>query len=461
MADDFLDFLPLYPDEDEDAIRARWEAWANEGITTADVDQWTDTREGAFWWVMTAGGIREAARIYDLMGTEVPMSGFALWAWGEYLDDLGLPYGLDRLPATPAAGVVRFTGPAGTAIPAGTGVAVTPVDLDVDAPEYQTTVTATIGGGGTVDVPVSADADGSAGNVAIGAVSVLVTPISGVTVSNPAPIVGGTDPEEDEAYRDRIMAAFKGQGGGNVQDYEKWARDFPGVGRATIIPLFAGPGTVLVVVMTATGDPVSQGTVDDLQRELDPPAFTTQLNGSVTLPAASIQVDSTTGARPTTGGGHIRIGDQLVSFASMDATHFLGCAGGTGTFPDNTLVTQSGRGGGVAPIGHVVVVKTAALLTVNISAIVEPESGYTLDGFGGTVALQDAIEAAITEYVERVEPGGEVVHNQVIGVITTVPGVHDVGSVTINGSAANLPVPGDPTPSSPAIGTITLTSGSV
>ena len=458
--EDFLDFLPLYPDQDEATIRARWEAWANEGIDATDEDQWTDVRPGSMFYICTSPGIRESAREYDLMGVEVPMSAFPLWSWADYLDDLGVPFRVERLAATPAGGTVRFTGAAGTAITIGTQVAVEPVDLDSAAPEFQTLASAVIGGGGTADVAVSATEAGAFGNVGIGAVTILQTPIEGVTVSNPAPIVGGTDPETDEEYRARLLTVFEGEGGGNVADYERMLRDAAGVGRATVIPLFAGPGTVLGIVSTADGDPTSQEVIDGLQQELDPPAFSTVTLNSETLPTGTIEVQSTADARPDSFG-HIRLGDQLVAYTGKTATSFTGCTGGVGTFTAGSVVSQSGRGGGKAPIGHVVVIKTATALLVDVTATVEVEEGYSLDGFGGTIALQAAIEASLREYVDRVEPGGEIVRAQIIGRIAAVEGVHDVGSVTLNGISANLAVPNYPTPKVPSLDDTTLTLGSL
>lgn len=457
---DFIEFLPLYPDEDEATIRTRWEEWANEGVDPTDEDQWTDVRPGSFFYITTSPGIREAAREYDLMGTEVPMAGFPLWAWSTYLDDLGVPFQVERLAATPAGGLVRFTGAAGTLIPTGTQVSAEPIDLDAEAPEYQTTEDGIIGVGGTTELAVAATAAGAFGNVSSGAVSVLQTPIEGVAVTNLAPIVGGTDPETDEEFRSRLLARFEGLGGGNEADYVRWMREAPGVGRATVIPLFAGPGTVLGIISTAEGDPTSAAVIDALQRDLDPPAFTTTTTNSETLPTATIEVPSTSGARPPTNG-HIRIGDNLVAYTAMTATAFTGCSGGSGAFAAGTPVTQSGRGGGRAPIGHVVVIKTASSILIDIAATVELEEGFSLAEGGGTIELEEAIVESIRRYVDSVEPGGEIVRAQIIGRITAIEGVHDVGPVFINGSATNYAVPGYPSPQVPSLDDVTLTLGAV
>lgn len=115
---------------------------------------------------------------------------------------------------------------------------------------------------------------------------------------------------------------------------------------------------------------------------------------------------------------------------------------------------------GQGQIGATVTVATATVLSITVAATVEFLTGYALDGGGGSVALRAAIQAAIDNYVASVEPGGEVVRAQVQSRIALILGVHDVGSVTLNGVAANVTVPSSP-PRIPRISTYTLTSGTL
>lgn len=139
-ADELTGIEPLFPDETESVIRARWNGWANEGLDPAeDVDEWVDTREGSHFHMQTQSGVREAALTYDRM-TEVAASGIAVRSWGEYLDDHADLIDLDRLAATFAEGEALFVGPAATAIPAGTIVSPEPVDPEDDPPEFGTAV---------------------------------------------------------------------------------------------------------------------------------------------------------------------------------------------------------------------------------------------------------------------------------------------------------------------------------
>lgn len=388
--EDSLDFLPLFPTETEDTILARMEGWANEGLDpTADVDLWVDTREGGHWRTAVTPCARELARLYDVAGTEVPMSGMVVWSWGSYLDDLAQVWTINRLPATAAEGTVTFTGPEGTIIGPGTVVGVNPAQPDEQAPTYEVTVGGTIGATGKLALPVRATEGGTEGNVAAGAITAPSTPLPGITFQNETEMTGGTDPETDEALVERLLEEFAGKGGGTVRDYRVWARERPGVGRATIIPTWAGTNTVLVIITDPEGNPVSAETVELLQHELDP---------------------------------------------------------------------VPGKGSGKAPVGATVTVQTAAELAVTITARLNFEEGYSLNGFGGTVALQTQLEKAVRSYVEGVQSGGVVIRSQVGGRMAVVPGVHDVGDVSINGKEENLAVPSSP-PKVPALAKLTLTEG--
>lgn len=387
---ELLDLLPLYGDESEETIRARWIAWANEGVSPLDF-HYVDTRDGGFWSLTVTPGIREFARLYDFMGTEVVAASHPVYAWGDYLDDHAVVFGLERLPPTHAEGFVVFYGIDGTVV--GSGAQVGAADADPTRPpiafEVQTSGVVT---GGTVVLPVRAVDPGSDANLSPGALVVPLTQIVNITGrNNVAATTGGTDDETDEALRDRLLAQYVSSASGNQHYYRRVARAQPGVGRVTVVPLWNGPGTVRVVVTDSIGNPVAQSVIDALQATLDPVA---------------------------------------------------------------------GQGVGQGQIGATVTVATATVLSITVAATVEFLTGYALDGGGGSVALRAAIQAAIDNYVASVEPGGEVVRAQVQSRIALILGVHDVGSVTLNGVAANVTVPSSP-PRIPRISTYTLTSGTL
>jgi uncharacterized phage protein gp47/JayE len=388
---DSLEFLPLFPEETEETILERMEGWANEGLDPeVDVDLWVDVREGGHWRTAVTPCARELARFYDMAGTEVPMSGMVVWAWGSYLDDLAQIWKIQRLAATKAEGIETFKGPEGSIVGPGTVIGVPPAQPDEGAPTFEVTVGGIIGPSEEIDLAIRATEAGAEGEVGAGAITAPSTPLPGITLTNVEPTTGGTDPETDEALVERLLEEFAGKGGGTVRDYRVWARERDGVGHATVVPVWEGPNTVLVIITDPTGEPTSEETVELLQAELDP---------------------------------------------------------------------VLGKGSGKAPVGATVTVKTAALLNVDIEGTLDFEDGYSLEGFGGTIALLTQIERALNAYIATVQSDGEVVHAQVEGRIAVVPGVHDVGDIKINGKEENLAVPSAPTPKVPSLHSLALVEG--
>jgi uncharacterized phage protein gp47/JayE len=128
---------------------------------------------------------------------------------------------------------------------------------------------------GTVaaNCPILAVVPGSAGNLSAGAINTLETAVPGVTnVTNINPTTGGEDTEDDEDLRTRILAQYTGQGSGTIANYQQIGLAYVGVERVTVIPLWAGPGTVLVVAYQSDGTSVTSDIVTGLQDDLDPVA---------------------------------------------------------------------------------------------------------------------------------------------------------------------------------------------
>jgi uncharacterized phage protein gp47/JayE len=153
----------------------------------------------------------------------------------------------------------------------------------------------------------------------------MVSGVAGVTgVTNANPTLGGADVESDEQLRARVLLSFQGSGSGNQADYLKWCLSWPGVGRATIVPLIDGPGTVGCIVMDANGGPVSPDIVDDLQYVLDPlPGQGAGLAGidhtvTVFTPteqavAVAATITYETGYSEDGAGGEVAIGDTITA----------------------------------------------------------------------------------------------------------------------------------------------------
>ncbi len=111
-------------------------------------------------------------------------------------------------------------------------------------------------------------------------------------------------------------------------------------------------------------------------------------------------------------------------------------------------------GNGLAPIGHTVTVATCVDLTVNVAASLVLKSGASFE------IVQPLVEAAISNYVDGVAFDGTVVFyaKLVAAILNAHSSILDVGTVTMNGSAANITL--SKTFASyqvPVVGTITVT----
>lgn len=353
-------------------MRARLDADANAGVAPSD-DDFIDTTEGGFWFDMTQAPALEVDRLWDFLGTEVPTAMYPSYAFGEYLDEWGVTLNVPRKASVQATGVVTFTGEPGTPIATHVEVSAPQTDPDADPVGFETTASGVIPAGGTLDLPIQALAAGAGGNQPAGAVSVLESPVDGVaSVANALATSGGADVESDDLYRERILLEFSAAGGaGTVADYQRWALSFSPVGHATVEALWAGNGSVRVIVTDQDNNPVSPTVVDGLQALLDP------------IP---------------------------------------------------------GQGAGLAPIGAIVTVATPTTVPITVAGTVSLLSGYSLDGTAGSVGVRQPLIDAITEYINSLEPGEDVVLEHVKSRFFTVEGVYDVSGVTLNGAASNVAI---------------------
>lgn len=181
---------------------------------------------------------------------------FPQTAEGEYLDLHAALRGVERRGAVRAQGIIIFTvsEPAVTelTIPAGT------VCLTAGLARFETLEEGTIQAGATqVVLPAQAVEPGAAGNVDAGTIrSMAVAPVGVGACYNPAAFSGGSDEEEDEPLRARVLETYRRlPNGANAAYYQQEAMSFESVASAAVLPRARGVGTVDVVVSTAQGLP--------------------------------------------------------------------------------------------------------------------------------------------------------------------------------------------------------------
>ena len=184
---------------------------------------------------------------------------FPQTAQGEYLDLHAQLRGVERREPTVAEGVLRFTvdtaGPADREIAAGT------VCMTAGLTRFETVEAGTLEAGETsVDIRARALEAGSAGNVAAGTIlQMAVAPVGVSRCTNPAAFTGGTDREDDETLRARVLETYRRlPNGANAAFYQQGALSFDEVAAAAVIPRPRGVGSVDVVVSTAAGAPSAE-----------------------------------------------------------------------------------------------------------------------------------------------------------------------------------------------------------
>lgn len=183
-------------------------------------------------------------------------SGFRFLAWilqqvlvttssREYLYMHGAELGVVPKVATAASGMIGVTGTVTLLIPTGT------IFTRQDSLIMRSTADVQIPPGGVAEVPVQTDLTGALTNTLSG--TPVSTALAGILTASSLGVVGGTDAESVEAYRQRVL--FKKRNPplvGSPADYARWCLDFPGVTRAYITRANFGPGTVGVMFMMDT-----------------------------------------------------------------------------------------------------------------------------------------------------------------------------------------------------------------
>jgi uncharacterized phage protein gp47/JayE len=192
-------------------------------------------------------------------------------AWGEWLDYHAAQVGIKRRDATQATGLLQVTGKEGSEIPSGS-VFYTPATSDGPAINFQTTAAAQIDVTGTAMIPIKAVAPGSASNVIKGTITMAQQPGKDITaITNPEPVIGGTDIESDESLRENIKREYNAEGRsfiGNDADYIRWATSQEGVGGCSVASDSEVPGVVKLILIDEEGGPVNEETIERVRNHI-------------------------------------------------------------------------------------------------------------------------------------------------------------------------------------------------
>ncbi len=114
-----------------------------------------------------------------------------------------------------------------------------------------------------------------------------------------------------------------------------------------------------------------------------------------------------------------------------------------------------GQGHGLAPISAAVTVKTSAWKDIAITAEIDFEEGYSLDGGDGSISTREAIHDVLEEYLDQLAVGEDVVKNNLEAQFFLVEGIRDI-NMTVPAANVSVNEAADP-PEKARRGTTTLT----
>lgn len=235
----------MYETETKDAILDRMLSQISDGI---------DKRQGSVTWDMLSPTALELEHAYIQLGLVLSFGFLSENTPSEYVDLRAQEQGVYRRPSVKAKGELTFYGTDGQVIEVGSRVS-----TDEPNPTYFITTKSGVINDGQVKLTAESEIGGLSGNVAPSKISLVLGDLSGVvSVTNSEAFDGGVDTESDESLIARYIDKLRNPAtSGNANHYVQWAKEVVGVGEAKVFPLWAGAGTVKVVIVDSQMRPAS------------------------------------------------------------------------------------------------------------------------------------------------------------------------------------------------------------
>lgn len=265
---------------------------------------------------------------------------------------------------------------------------------------------------------VECETDGKIGNQFFGSM-IPIEYIKGLQTAELTEIlIPGEDEEETEDLRQRYFASFdENSFGGNRADYLEKTNAIPGVGRTKVTRVWnadISPTDMIPKESVETWYNGIKGTLtEEVQQWLDS-IFYAAKNKKLAI------------------GGTVLL--TIINSEFGPASDALVQVVQTVLDPE----TNAGEGYGLAPIGHVVIVRSASPVRVDVKTTLTFDEGYGWDNLAG------AIQEAVSSYLLELRKGWAnntytvVRLSQIEFHILGVKGVADIMGTVLNGGAANL-----------------------
>lgn len=217
------------------------------------------------------------------------------FAEGEALDYHGEARGLTRKPASPASGTLTVYGSPGAVIQVGDLFATEGVGI-TESVSYESNGEYVIPEEGEIDISVTCTEAGIEGNCAPEKIVIPEDTDDNVTdCKNMAAFTNGTEEEEDDDYRQRILDFDQARStsyAGTMADYRRWANEVPGVGSVKVVPPEDDSGVITIVITDSSGQPASEvlrnNVYDYIMKPNDPYNRLAPINAIIDVQAPSL-----------------------------------------------------------------------------------------------------------------------------------------------------------------------------
>ena len=231
-------------------------------------------------------------------------------------------------------------------------------------------------------------------------------------------LIPGEDEEDTEVLRARYFASFDEKAfGGNVQDYIEKTNAIPGVGSTKVTRVWNADISPSEMIPSATVDSWYSGIIGSLTGDV----------------AAWLQaVYTAAAAHKLTTGGTVLL--TIINSSYDPASQALLDAVKLAIDPEDS----TGEGYGLAPIGHVVTVQSAATRSIVVKTTITFDTGYSWSNLQSSI--NDAISAYLLELRQAWANSSYLVVrvSQIETRLLAITGIIDVTNTKIKGSASNL-----------------------
>ena len=217
-----------------------------------------DKREGSVIHDAIAPACYELARLYQDINAKYKNT-YAGTADREHLIMRGAEIGIAPNPATYSVRKAVFT----------------PIDLEINMGERFSYEDVNFFVSDKIEdgvYEVTCETVGSVGNLGEGDL-IPINYIKGLTSAylTGETLIYGEDEEATEDFRSRYFATLPTMTlDGNIKQYQKWCKEYPGIGNYKIFPEWNGKNTVKVSILSAENTAASKTLIDDFQNYLDP-----------------------------------------------------------------------------------------------------------------------------------------------------------------------------------------------